>query len=48
MCGVLRSCGSVIVVCNYGMLKSCGSVNVDCEYNGRVVNVRGGMKRGVV
>jgi hypothetical protein len=37
----LKSCGSVIVDCNYGVLKSCASVNVVCEYNGSVVDVYG-------
>ena len=47
--GVLKSCGSVIVICEYngdvvdvnGVLKSCGSVKVICEYNGDVVDVYG-------
>ena len=46
---VLKSCGSVIVVCEYhgskeevyGVLKSCGSVKMICEYNGDVVDVYG-------
>jgi hypothetical protein len=46
VCGVLKSCGSVIVVCNYGVLKSCGSVNVVCEYNGILVDVYGNKKKG--
>jgi hypothetical protein len=49
VCGVLKSCGSVIVVYNYGVLRSCGSVDVVCEYNGSVSRcVRGGIKRGLV
>ena len=38
---ILESCGSVIVVCNYGVLNRCGSVNMVCEYDGKVVDVIG-------
>ena len=49
MCGVLKSCSIVIVVCEYkgsvvsvyGVLKSCRSVIVICEYNGDEVDVYG-------
>ena len=49
MYGVLKSCGSIIVVCKYKgsvvsvyeVLKSCRSVIVICEYNGDLVDVYG-------
>jgi hypothetical protein len=49
VCGVLKSCGSVKVVCEccgsvmnmYGVLKNCESVIVFCEYNESVVDVHG-------
>ena len=47
MYGVLKSCGSIILVCEccgsvinmYGVLKNCGIVIVVCEYNESVVDV---------
>ena len=54
MYGVLKNCGSVIVICEnngsvismYGVLKICESVIVVCEYNGSVVCVYGDNLRG--